>query len=164
MEKPDYDSQLNPEVAVTVIGIRDLRKIKLYPLSIGDQLELDDILRGALEEVTKIDGSDQSVASFISSMMGIVRDNLPTLLAMVVDHEENAEQLMREITNNQAIEIAEIIYRQNYERLLKKGRSLLPQGMETMTKSALEKPSPRAAKSTGTGSKTSTVKRTKKEA
>lgn len=160
MEKPDYDKQLNPRVKEVEIGIRHSRKIKIYPLSIGDQLDLDDLLKQALSEFSKVDSSEQSIVTFVSSMLSIVREKLPVILNMITD-EEDTVKLLYEITNDQAMEIATVIYGNNYEGLVKKVMSLLPQGMETL--SATEKPLRRAARSTTTDSKTSTENPSEKE-
>ena len=60
-----------------------------------------------------------------ADMIGLIRENLDELLSLVTDGRERGKNILADISNNQAVEIAEVIYRQNYEMLQKKVLNLL---------------------------------------
>ena len=47
-QEPVYTDRLNPQVAEVEIGVRNLRKITIYPLSIADQLSTTDLVSEAI--------------------------------------------------------------------------------------------------------------------
>lgn len=146
---PDEESKmLNPDIAVISIGTRKLRTIHIYPLSVHDQFKFSDVVTEALEKfLTLRDGTaslmetagkiddladledraeevNQNV-KFVADMIGLIRENLDELLSLVTDGRERGKNILADISNNQAVEIAEVIYRQNYEMLQKKVLNLL---------------------------------------
>jgi hypothetical protein len=115
------DQMLNPQVAEVEIGIRNMRKIKVYPLSMADQLKLTDTISKALAEQFAVSpNSDMAVIAFITKL---VQENLGKILSMVTD--EDGDSIMTEITNLQAASIAEIVYETNYGVVSKNFKSLL---------------------------------------
>jgi hypothetical protein len=45
---PEDNKNLNPQIHETDIGIVNLRKIKIYPLAVGHQLEMSDLISEAV--------------------------------------------------------------------------------------------------------------------
>jgi len=144
---------LNPDIQEVTIGVRKLRKITLYPLSVVDQMKVTDLFQEALGVflANKNAGDMQFVALFVS----IIKNNLAKILALVTDPEEDSEKLLTEITNNQLTVIANVLYEMNYALISKNVASLLKKLPQTMKKeSPLERPSLSSVKFTDTDSKT----------
>jgi hypothetical protein len=115
-------ARLNPDIRTMEIGVRELEEITIYPLSMADQLEVTDIITKALREFFDQGGADISEYDFASYVVDLIKGNLATILEMIVD--EGASKL-KDITNNQAVEIAETVYEVNFGSLVKKVKSLL---------------------------------------
>lgn len=167
--------KLNPQITITEIGIRTLREITIFPLSLADQTKTARILAKAFQEVmeklSSFGGeedtleeesltsmakqlSDIDVMEFIASA---IQDNLEIVLKLVVDpHEEIS---MEELTNEQFYKLVEIIYEVNYEAtsknfvaLLKRVRGIAPPEKKMKKKVPhSKKPSPQSAGATITG-------------
>ena len=118
MSKPN---QLNPQVESVLIGIRELREIKIYPLSLAEQLKLSEIIaKAASSYVNSQDQSDMAFAAFLTET---ISENIVKILSLVTD--EKGEDLLNEITNNQAANIATILYEMNYGSVIKKVMALI---------------------------------------
>ena len=114
------EKRINPQITKVEIGIREMRDIDIYPLSMSDQLKLTDVLSTAIGAfAVKEDGDDIALVSFI---VKLINENLGRILGMVAD--EDGEKLLEEISNIQAASIAEIIYETNYGVVAKNLKSL----------------------------------------
>jgi len=114
------ERRLNPEIKTATIGVRELRDITVYPLSMADQLKMTNLITDAIKMFfNKGDTTDIEFAAFLADT---VKDNLEEILKLVTD-EGTAS--LSDITNNQAVAIAEIIYDVNFGSLVKKVKSLL---------------------------------------
>ena len=124
---PREASNLNPEIQQVKVGVRKLREIDVYPLSVGDQFKMSDILTGALQgfvSATSGENADLVVASVLAEA---IKQNLGKVLALVIDEKDfkNEETFLADITNNQLADIAVIVYETNYAPLQKKIRGIL---------------------------------------
>jgi hypothetical protein len=119
MSKDDMN-RLNPLIREATIGVRELRSIKLYPLSMADQLSLSAILVKTIQEIYTKREEDNIV--FAASIQTAISENLGKILTFVTDE---GEILLKEISNEQALEISEMIYDMNYGILEKKVKSLI---------------------------------------
>ena len=118
--------EFNPKVAYVEIGIRSLRKIKIYPLSIADETELLEIVKEGFAELAKVgsEGSSElEVAGFISFLLDLFVTNLGEILSKVID--DYSPDILKEIDNDQAINIAEKIVKMNFGDSSKKVIRLL---------------------------------------
>ena len=130
---------LNPDIQEVTVGVRKLRKITLYPLSVVDQMKVTDLFQEALGAflANKEAGDLQFVALFIA----IIKTNLAKVLALVIEPEEDSEKLLTEITNNQLTVIANVLYEMNYALISKNVSGLLKKLPQTVKKeSPLERP------------------------
>ena len=116
----DRNTKLNPQVAETEIGIRNLRTIKIYPLSMADQLKLTDVITKGLQEFVE-EGNDEDMA-VVSAIVQLIKDNLADILTMVSDEE--GTEILKDLTNPQALGIAELIFDMNFGSLGKNAQSL----------------------------------------
>ena len=167
-EKLEIDElqNLNPQVTTVNIGVRSLRKITLYPLSVGDQLKMTNIIATKIVGFlsTKEGGDDAAMAGFFINM---INENISKFLALATCEKPNdkdkypqAEKLLDDITNllvsNIALEIYRVIFEEsskNFGDLFKKVKGLFQ----------LERSLPQSVKDTITDLKTFSEKPLKKE-
>jgi hypothetical protein len=113
-------AMLNPQVKEVTVGIKKLKKIKIYPLSIHDQSEMTGIISTSLVQLFSLKDADN--LKIITFVKDILQENLSKILEYITD--EGAD-LMKSISNSQAIEIAEVVYDVNYGSLEKKTKMFL---------------------------------------
>lgn len=116
------DKRLNPDIREVDVGTKELRTIKIYPLSFRDQEKTSDIITKAIQAI--ISGKDKSDVDFIKAIIETVKKNILKVLELVADKEELGKDVLNELTNNQMIEIADAVYEVNYEALGKKVKGL----------------------------------------
>ena len=114
--------KINPQIADLEIGIRNLRTIKIYPLSLGDQLEMTDIIT---ETAQKFFASREEIETkndmdFAQFFVSILRDNIKKILGLITDETD----IMKEISNIQTVDLANLIYEMNYAESIKNAQSL----------------------------------------
>lgn len=128
----------NPQIRRVSIGRKSQREIEILPLSISDQFRLSDLLNEALQFL--LGTSNKSNIAFMGFVIGLIQRNLNKILDMSTDISKPGwlknlgrrclgkppiKPLLRDITNEQALEIAVIIYEINYSEIVKKVESLL---------------------------------------
>lgn len=160
------ETRLNPRVVDVEIGIHTLRKIKIYPLSVADQIYLADIITKALQKFFLQGGSDQikniKDEEFVRFAIAIIVENLEKILILVTNISRpksiwnkfsKLKSFMHEITNEQMVQIAQIVFETNYSEPVKNAISLSKKIKETLV---LERQSVVSAPFTDTGLKTFT--------
>ena len=162
MPEKKHDKRINPQIKSVEIGIRNLRKIKIYPLSMYDQKELTKIINKALKTIfeAKIEKGQDELLVYVSFAIKAIEENIDKILKFVAP-DEKPDLLMKDIDNYQLSEIVRIVYQENYESPVKNVISLFP--MEKI-QSVLERQSQQSVKDTITNLKTSTGKASKKGA
>ena len=150
------EKKLNPQITDVEIGVRNLRKITVYPLSMSDQLKLTDLItKSVTEQLAKADGGELSLVSFIIKML---QENIGKIITMVTDEDA---KVLEEISNSQAVEIADVLFDVNYGTVAKNFKSL----SEKLTGLFQpERPLPPSVNATDIASGTSTESPTETEA
>ena len=146
--------KLNPQITDVEIGIRNLRRITIYPLSMGDQLKLTDLI---IKAITDQVGDGASADLSVAFIVKVIHENIGKILTMVSDEKET---VLDELSNSQAIEIAEILFDVNYGSVSKNFKSLSEKLMGLFQP---ERPLPLSVNDTDTGLTTSTESPTKTE-
>lgn len=155
--KEEDINRLNPLIATVIIGVRKLREIKIYPLSMAGQLELSSIFVKTIQEIISSEEINNNFL-FAEAIRKAINDNIGKVLTLITDE---GEALLSDITNVQAVSIAELVYAMNYGVLEKKVRSLVEKIRTTFLSQPL---SPASSETTlNTDSKTSLEEATKKE-
>jgi len=114
------ESRLNPQVRQFPIGVKELREVTVYPLSMSDQLDLTDVIIGGMEQFGKTeDLKDEAV---VENMLTLIRDNLAKILDLIIP-EQNVT--LKELTNQQFTDLALLVYEVNYEGAVKNVQSLV---------------------------------------
>jgi len=151
---PEEQERLNPQITDVEIGIRNLRKIKVYPLSMSDQLKLTDMVtKSATEQMAKGSG-DIAIVSFV---LQLIQENLSKIITMVTDEKAD---VLEDMSNSQAVEFADVLFEVNYGAVVKNFKSLSKK-LTGLFQS--ERPLPPSVSDTATDSKTSTVSPIKTE-
>lgn len=151
MDTSDALFQLNPQITDITIGIRNLRTIKIFPLSVADQLQATDLVTSALQTFM-MNKDGMADLAFVAFLLEQVKTNASEILKMVLDTDENAKEVLKEITNDQMMLIVQTIYKVNYEALSKNVKSLLEKNKK---ESLSERQSPQSVSSTITNLNTS---------
>ncbi len=114
--------KLNPQIREVFIGVRNLRPIKVYPLSMADQFRMTDIFRAIVGKVTTYFSEDSHpLNEFAEFIQQTIVENLPNLLKYVCPDDEIS---LDELTNFQLTEIVAVVYKDNYEDAGKNVQSL----------------------------------------
>lgn len=143
----DDEKKLNPQITETDIGVRSLRTITIYPLSMADQIKMSDLITEALKAFLL--KKDQKDLAFVKFMIDLIKKNIIGILAMVSDVKPDEEDLLGEITNVQASEIAKILYEVNYEGTIKNLKDLFEKVRSMFPSERLLQPSVKDIPSTG---------------
>lgn len=134
-------TKLNPQITTVEVGIKSLREVTIYPLSLADQTKTARILAKAFQEIMgrlasfgeedeisegEVSEGEVSEGESLASMAkqlsdidvlefisSVIEGNLEVVLGLVVD--KNEKILMEELTNEQFYRLVEIIYEVNYE-------------------------------------------------
>ena len=117
--------KLNPKAKTVEIGKRTLKPIQIYPLSFTDQSEVATLLVGAISTVV-VTWANKQNADIIIEAKDMLQNNISLILEKVIDTEVIAiNVLLNDITNDQLIDIIEIIWEVNFEDPLeRKGKNL----------------------------------------
>jgi len=115
-------AKMNPQISTVEVGIRSLREVFIYPLSVSDQFKLTEIITSVIQEVSSVpDGSDDMV--IVNIAVDAIKINLAKILVFVLDEKESIT--FEELTNTQLMEIVDIIFETNYEGIIKNLKRLL---------------------------------------
>lgn len=148
MNTSDEMVRLNPQIKDVEIGIRNLRSIKIYPLSVSDQLTATNLVTSALQVFMTNKDVKNNDLLFVAFMLEQIRTNASEILKMVLDETESPEAVLKEMSNEQMMVIVRAIYEVNYESLSKNVKSLLEKKKESVS----ERQSQQSVKSMDTNS------------
>jgi len=115
----DIDKNINPQITKMQFGVRSLREVDIYPLSLGDELKFLNIVGESLQKWSKVSGEVDNKLIAFPLIADIIEKNIPLLIEFVTDDVK-----LEEVTNEQAIILAELIFDVNFGNLSKNARSL----------------------------------------
>lgn len=123
-------NNINPQITTTTIGVRVLREINIYPLSVMEQLKLSDVVSKAIVDFfnTKDKIRKQVVINtenieFVNFVVTILRENIMKVIAISTD--EDPEKVLSDMTNDQLADFIGIIYEDNFGKIRKKVSDLI---------------------------------------
>ena len=141
IDKETEDMQnLNPQITDVEIGVRSLRKIKLYPLAVGEQMKMTAMIASTVSKFL-VTQESKDEALMVGFFVSTINDNLAKFLSLAVGEKggrkgfpedgevefPETEKILDDTTNLQASEIAKVIYEVNYEKSVKNFQSLFNQ-------------------------------------
>ena len=124
------EKRLNPDIRIITYGKKELNDLTLYPLSIGDQFKVTDIVTSVVQKLVAGAASGQlSDYVFMSSVISALQENLGKVLTLISDiSEEEAAKVIDTMTNSQLVDVVESVWAVDYEPALKKGKNLFERG------------------------------------
>jgi hypothetical protein len=124
------EKALNPDIRDIFYGKKKLTKLTLYPLSVGDQFKVTEIISGVVQNLVKEHTiSNFNDIVFMTAVIGAVEENICKILTLISDcTDEEAKAIISDLTNNQLMDVVESIWIVDYEPMLKKGKSLFERG------------------------------------
>ena len=150
-ETPGIENEImNPQITDVEVGIRNLRKIKIYPLSMGCQLKVTEIIEKAIVGYITANPDGDSAISMATAIIKTISDNINVILGYVTDFEKKEiSELIEDLSNMQASEIVMIIYEKNFKDPYEKNlKSLFEKVRGTIFQP--ERPLPQSSKNTET--------------
>jgi len=121
----DEQKMLSPKTDTVHIGVRKVRKITLFQLSLADQFAFADTIGKALGEFSKWAEEDKGIetvktADFVLAVTGVVQRNLDDVMKMITDTEPiEGGTFASELSNEQLSEVLTKIWEMNYEATAK---------------------------------------------
>lgn len=158
------EKRLNPDIRTIVYGKKELKELTLYPLSIGDQFKVTDMITSVVQNLVAgaRDGQLADIV-FMTAVMNALETNLGKILTLISDtSEEESKEVIDTMTNTQFLDIIESVWAVDYEPALKKGKNLFERGKSVFGSKRLSPSSSNA--SPNTDLKTFTEKATEPEA
>lgn len=134
-------SNANPRIAKLEIGIREIREVKIYPLSIHDEFEMISIVKDVFSKISD-DKSPQvtdtsktkkrkssptrkkekSGFDFLEVLAGELRNNFTEVISLITDPEDKVT--LKELDNDQFADLVRLIYTMNFKESSKKLKDL----------------------------------------
>jgi len=112
------NSKMNPQITTVEVGVRSLREVIIYPLSVADQFNMTDRITGIIQKFADDDELEKSEdMKVVATVVKAIKDNLGKIFQYVLD--ENEKIGFDELTNTQLMEIVDTIFEVNYEGLIK---------------------------------------------
>lgn len=121
---------LVPSFEKIVIGIRNPQERIIYPLSWHDMKQLQTLFFSVMSGSMALSESGYTQEQVYQFILGRITDNIQDILNMVVEGDPVDE---KEISFEQATELAILLYSMNFEAVSKNVKSLL-QKMEMLKK------------------------------
>lgn len=109
-------ARLNPKIHKPTIGIKTLREITIYPIAVMAEIDAIETLHNLFAAFTVKKNEEMSEMTWIAALANAVKSNIITLLgmAMCVDSEEETKAILRDIDNEQFLNIVDIILSVNF--------------------------------------------------
>ena len=122
----ENQKNLNPQITKIDIGKRNLRSITLYPMSLADEELFGDVIQKALQKYFEQEvGGEEGLIEFVDFMLKLIKDNIIKILGFITEKEEKPKKIFNEMTNLQLTELANKIYKINFEEPSKNVEGLL---------------------------------------
>ncbi len=114
--------KMNPRIRKVDVGVRELKSIQIYPLSIKDQTNLVEFFTSLMDKFFgEMRDKQFSNAEFFSYIAETITENIPEFMKFVTEEDVDIDNL----TNHQLSEIIKIVYTDNFEEPGKNIQGLL---------------------------------------
>jgi len=117
------NEKINPAVKTTTIGVRVLRDVQVFPLSISEQVKLGEtvteLITGFVEGLIKNnEGKDLKTLAqlenveLVEFILKLIKDNVNKIVEITTD--EKPDDFLSDCTNEQFTDFALLIFEMNY--------------------------------------------------
>ena len=154
--------KLNPQIKTVEVGVRSLKEVTLYPLSLADQFKASDLVVQIAKQFMGIESLSQRTegdVEFIEHILDLIKNNAENIFALIADE---GALVMDDLTNDQLVEIATIVYEVNYKSASKKLKGLF-KNLKTPVKRLEERNSVRSQTSEQSSEQLPTSSETQEE-
>lgn len=110
-------SSMNPQITTVQVGVKSLREITLYPLSMADQFQMTDIIKEEISSIIGTDFNDMTDFEATEVVIDAIKRNLSKLLTYVLDKDDSVD--FNEVTNAQFVDIVQKLYEVNFDVVVK---------------------------------------------
>jgi len=157
------EKRLNPDIKEVEYGKKELKNLTIYPLSLGDQFKVTDMITKVIQEIADSQKAGQvSDYAVIDVAMTAIKENIGKILSLIADiPKDKIDKIIYDLTNTQLVELVDVVWSVNFEPALKKGKSLFEKGRSVFGSKSLSQSSSSVIPSTD--SKMSIEKVTDKE-
>lgn len=111
---------LNPKSMKMEIGVRKVRQVVIYPLSMADELKLTSTISRAFATYSELSEQVNAQEEVVNFIVSAIQENLVSIMAMVCEEQVTLE----DITNEQFSDVCSLIYEMNFAGALGKFLSL----------------------------------------
>jgi hypothetical protein len=115
-------TEFNPQIRSLKIGVKTLREIQIYPLSIADQTKATTAITKIISDFAGGKLQDMENEKVVAYTIKAIKENLKTIFEFIVEKDEEIK--LEELTNQQFSELAFIIFEVNYEASIKNLKDL----------------------------------------
>ena len=120
---PDkIDELLNPECKELLIGVRETKKIVVYPLAYVDQKMISNAVTEYLTKAHEELQNEKADVAFIGKLAEVLEDSIPILVEKCTDIEH--DEFMQYVTAGQLMDFVTIIMEVNFLNPIQKGTNL----------------------------------------
>ena len=112
---------MNPDITTVEVGIRKLREVTIYPLSVGSQLNATEIIAKVVNTVAAFEGLEDT--EVVETFVELLRSSLSEILKLVLDESETID--FNELTNPQLENIVNVLFDKNYKDVVKNSKDLI---------------------------------------
>ena len=114
------DNTLNPQIREIDYGVRSLRKLKIYPMSMSDQKKFGELFKKVVEEYlaqTPEGPMNQAdLLPFASFIVKLVGENIKEILKIITELRDNElATFFDDVTNTQMSQIIMAVVEENFE-------------------------------------------------
>ena len=102
-------SIITPEYPIITVGIREQKKVKVYPLSWSDSRKLKALIMAVISGITDLRKENFDPIQIASYAISLIEENIGTIANMVLSEPVEEEELSIE----QVSEIANHVYTMN---------------------------------------------------
>lgn len=113
---------LNPQITTVEVGIKRLREVTIYPLSVADQFKMTELIGEVIQKVSDKSFAEQKDTAVVEFIVKALKKHLDKILCYVLDDSEKLE--FTELSNTQLTEIINVIFEVNYEGMIKNLKDL----------------------------------------
>lgn len=117
--------RMNPKIKKFEYGNKEIFSVDLYPLSIGDQKKALEIVLEVVQEFASPEFVGKSDMEVAPKIIEVLNKNIVKILSMIAEvPEESSQSILDHCTNDQFVQLLNIIWEVNFEDALKNGMSL----------------------------------------
>lgn len=112
--------ELNPQIREVDYGVRSLRKLTIYPMSMADQKKFGSMFQEIIEEYLNQTPDGPMNASdllpFATMVLKLIGENIKELLKLITDlRDRELDTFFDEVTNVQMSNIINAVYEENFD-------------------------------------------------